>query len=130
MIAGRYSYVLDVLVQSRRDAKAAKRLLRKLLKKQMRAPRVLITDKLKSYGAARRKLRLGSEHRQHKGPRRELASADTPTRTTSEALHVGPTSAALSVHPRPDRQPLSPAPQPPVRHRIPHRPRSGLRDLG
>jgi len=45
--------VLDVLVQSRRDKKAAKRLLRKLLKKQCRAPRVLITDKLASYGAAK-----------------------------------------------------------------------------
>src|ERR1700753_3309493 len=41
--------VLDVLVQRRRDKRAAKRLLRKLLKKQGRAPRVLITDKLKSY---------------------------------------------------------------------------------
>src|SRR5215213_6532980 len=36
--------VLDILVQSRRDKRAAKRLLRKLLKKQCRAPRVLITD--------------------------------------------------------------------------------------
>ena len=42
--------MLDVLVQSRRDKQAAKRLLRKLLKKQRRAPRVMITDKL----AARR----------------------------------------------------------------------------
>ena len=46
--------VLDILVQSRRDAKAAKRLLRKLLKKQGKAPRVMITDKLASYGAAKR----------------------------------------------------------------------------
>src|SRR5436309_10190574 len=45
--------VLDVLVQRRRDKQAAKRLLRKLLKKQMRAPRVMITDKLASYGAAK-----------------------------------------------------------------------------
>ena len=44
--------VLDVLVQRRRDKHAAKRLLRKLLKKQMRPPRVMITDKLASYGAA------------------------------------------------------------------------------
>src|ERR671913_45276 len=41
--------VLDVLVQSRRDQHAAKRLLRKLLKRQCRPPRVLITDKLASY---------------------------------------------------------------------------------
>src|SRR3977135_2255599 len=39
-------FVLDVLVQSRRNAKAAKRLMRKLLKSQSRAPRVMITDKL------------------------------------------------------------------------------------
>src|SRR6202030_881403 len=38
--------VLDVLVQRRRDKQAAKRLLRKLLKKQMRPPRVMITDNL------------------------------------------------------------------------------------
>ena len=40
-------FVLDVLVQSRRDAKAAMRLLRKLLKRQGVEPRVLVTDKLK-----------------------------------------------------------------------------------
>jgi putative transposase len=42
----------EVLVQSRRDKQAAKRLLRKLLKKQGQPPRVLITDKLASYPAA------------------------------------------------------------------------------
>src|SRR3954451_24217830 len=42
--------VLDILVQSRRDKRAARRLLRKLLKRQCRPPRVLITDKLASYG--------------------------------------------------------------------------------
>src|SRR5215211_85618 len=45
--------VLDVLVQSRRDKRAAKRLLRKLLKRQTRVPRVMITDKLASYSAAK-----------------------------------------------------------------------------
>ncbi len=41
--------VLDILVQSRRDKRAAKRLLRKLLKQQCRPPRVMVTDKLASY---------------------------------------------------------------------------------
>jgi len=59
--------VLDVLVQSRRDKKAAKRLLRKLLKKQCRAPRVMITDKLASYGAAKGEVMPSVEHRRHKG---------------------------------------------------------------
>ena len=51
--------VLDVLVQRRRDKQAAKRLLRKLLKKQMRPPRVMISDKLASYGAAKREIMPG-----------------------------------------------------------------------
>jgi putative transposase len=51
--------VLDVLVQRRRDKQAAKRLLRKLLKKQMRRPRVMITDKLATYGAAKREIMPG-----------------------------------------------------------------------
>jgi len=50
--------VLDVLVQRRRDKQVAKRLLRKLLKKQMRPPRVMITDKLASYGAAKKAPKL------------------------------------------------------------------------
>ncbi len=41
-------YVLDALVQSRRDTGAAVRLLRKLIRKQGRVPRVLVTDKLRS----------------------------------------------------------------------------------
>lgn len=47
-------FVLEVLVQSRRNAKAAKRLMRKLLRGQGRSPRVMITDKLRSYDAAKR----------------------------------------------------------------------------
>src|SRR5512140_1013363 len=43
--------VLDILVQSRRDKKAAKRFFRKLLKGFQYVPRVIITDKLRSYGA-------------------------------------------------------------------------------
>src|SRR5215208_7330331 len=59
--------VLDVLVQRRRDKQAAKRLLRKLLKRQMRPPRVMITDKLASYGAAKGEVMPSVEHRRHKG---------------------------------------------------------------
>ncbi len=72
-------FVLDALVQIRRDKAATKRLLRTLLKRQARAPRVMVTDKLKSYGAAKRAIMPGVEHRQHKGlnkPRGELAPAD------------------------------------------------------
>jgi putative transposase len=73
-------FVLDVLVQSRRDKRAAKRLFRSLLKKQGRALRVLITDKLKSYGAARREIMPGVEHRQHKGLNNRAENSHQPIR--------------------------------------------------
>ena len=60
-------FVVDVLVQNRRNARAAKRLMRKLLKVQGRSPRVMITDKLRSYGAAKQEIMPGVEHRSHKG---------------------------------------------------------------
>ena len=54
--------VLDMLVQPRRDTQAALRLMRKLLKKQGFAPKLLVTDKLGSYGSAFRQLRLICPH--------------------------------------------------------------------
>jgi putative transposase len=54
--------VLDMLVQRRRDTQAAVRLIRKLLKKQGSAPKLLVTDKLGSYGAAFRRLGLTCPH--------------------------------------------------------------------
>ena len=51
--------VLDILVQSRRNKKAAKRFFRKLLKGSQYVPRVIMTDKLKSYGAAKREILPG-----------------------------------------------------------------------
>ena len=56
--------VLDILVQSKRDKAAALRLLRKLLTKQGYAPRVLVTDKLRSYASAHRHLGLTARHEQ------------------------------------------------------------------
>src|SRR5438270_5271796 len=51
-----------MLVQRRRDTQAALRLMRKLLKKQGFAPKLLVTDKLGSYGSAFRRLRLTCPH--------------------------------------------------------------------
>jgi len=56
--------VLDILVQSRRNKHAAKKFFRKLLKGLTYVPRVIITDKLKSSGAAKREILPGVEHRQ------------------------------------------------------------------
>ncbi len=60
-------YVLDALLQSRRDKRAALRLMYKLLKGQETPPRVIVTDKLRSYDAAKREIMPGIEHRSHKG---------------------------------------------------------------
>jgi len=78
--------VLDVLVQSRRNKHAAKRLMRKLLKKHGRAPRVLITDKLKSYAAANKDLGLDVEHRQHKGLNNRAENSHQPTRVREKVM--------------------------------------------
>src|SRR5256714_2870659 len=73
-IAGRHMYlwravdhegeVLEILVQRRRDKRAAVRLMRKLLRKQGFAPKTVTTDKLRSYGAAFRHLGLSCQHEQ------------------------------------------------------------------
>ena len=72
--------VLDILVQSQRNAKAATRFFKKLLKGLRYAPRVMITDKLASYGAARKQMRLSIEHRQHKGLNNRAENSHQPTR--------------------------------------------------
>jgi putative transposase len=94
--------VLDVLVQSRRDKQAAKRLLRKLLKKQMRPPRVMITDKLASYGAAKRDVMPGIEHRQHKGLNNRAENSHQPTRRRERQMKqfksAGQAQRFLSAH--------------------------------
>jgi transposase-like protein len=56
--------VLDLLVQRRRDKNAAVKLMRNLLRKQGFAPDVLVTDKLRSYGAAKAALGLSARHEQ------------------------------------------------------------------
>ncbi len=63
-ILDQHGHVLDILVQSRRNACAAKRFFRKLLKCLQYVPRVIVTDKLRSYAAAKREILPGVEHRQ------------------------------------------------------------------
>jgi putative transposase len=72
--------LLDILVQRRRDKHAAKKFFRKLLKGCRYVPRVLITDKLKSYGAVKRELLPGVEHRQHRFLNNRAENSQQPTR--------------------------------------------------
>src|SRR4029077_16086413 len=100
-------FVLDVLVQRRRDSRAAQQLMRKLLKSAVTPPRVMITDKLRSYGAARAKMGLCVEHRQHKGLNNRAENSHQPTRRTDhEAIQIGPAGTTVSVGSRSSREPL------------------------
>lgn len=73
-------YVLDEIVQTRRNTKAAKRLLTRLLKKQGMPPKRMITDKLRSYGAAKRQVMPNVEHRSHKGLNNRAENSHLPFR--------------------------------------------------
>src|SRR5271167_2741077 len=72
--------VLDVLVQSRRNAKAAKRFFRKLLEGLRYVPRVIVTDKLASYGVAHRELLPSVTHRRSKYLNNRAENSHQPTR--------------------------------------------------
>ena len=78
--------VLDILVQSRRNKIAAKRFFRKLLKGLRYVPRVIITDKLKSYGAAKAEVMPGVEHRQHKRLNNRAENSHQPTRVREKVM--------------------------------------------
>ena len=75
-----HGHVLDILVQSRRNAKAAKRFFRKLLRGPQYVPRVIVTDKLRSYGAAKREILPGVEHRQSRYLNNQAEVSHQPTR--------------------------------------------------
>jgi transposase-like protein len=94
--------VLDLLVQRRRDKAAAVQLMRKLLKKQGFAPDVLVTDKLRSYGAARSEIGLSARHEQglRMNNRAENSDQPVPRRERKMQGFKSPGSAQrfLSVH--------------------------------
>ena len=78
--------VLDILVQNRRDKAAARRFFRRLLKRTGAVPRVVVTDKLRSYGAAHRELMASVEHRSHKGLNNRAENSHQPTRQRERAM--------------------------------------------
>lgn len=94
--------VLDILVQTRRNSKAATRFFRRLLKQQCQAPRRLITDKLRSYGPAHREEMPGTVHdtRQYANNRAEVSHE--PTRQRERRMRrfksIGHAQLFLSVH--------------------------------
>jgi putative transposase len=78
--------VLDLVVQRRRNKRAAKKCFRKLLKGLTYIPRVIITDKLKSYGAAKREILPGVDHRQHRYLNNRAENSPQPTRQREQRM--------------------------------------------
>ena len=77
---------LDILVQSRRDQKAAKKFFRRLLKGLRYVPRMTVTDKLKSYGAAKAAVIPSIKHRQDKGQNNRAENSHQPTRLRERVM--------------------------------------------
>ncbi len=78
--------VLDILVQSRRNKAAAKKFFRKLRKGCTYAPRVLITDKLGSYEAAKQEVMPSVAHRRHKRLNNRAEHSHQPTRQRERTM--------------------------------------------
>jgi transposase-like protein len=93
---------LDLLVQRRRDKAAAVKLMQKLLKKQGFAPEVLVTDKLRSYGAAKSEIGLSARHDQGLRANNRAENSHQPTRRRERKMQrfksPGSAQRFLSVH--------------------------------
>jgi len=78
--------VLEEILQSRRDKRAAKRLLVKLIKRWGFVPKRIITDKLRSYGAAKREVAPGLDHWSHKGLNNRAENSHLPFRKRERVM--------------------------------------------
>ena len=87
--------MLDEILQRHRDKRAAKRLLIKLLKRQGWVPRRIVTDKLASYGAAKREVAPGIEHRSHKGLNNRAENSHLPLRKRERQMQGFRSAGAL-----------------------------------
>ena len=79
--------VLDILVQPRRNKQAARKFFRKLLKGLQYVPRVIISDQLRSYGAAKAAVMPSVEHRQQKNLNNRAEASHQPTRARERRMH-------------------------------------------
>ena len=78
--------MLDILLQTARDKKAAKKFLRKLLKGRRYVPRLIVTDKLRSYSAAKDDLLPSVEHCQQKYQNNRAENSHQPTRVRERIM--------------------------------------------
>jgi len=78
--------VVDVYLQARRDAEAAKRFFRRLLRSHGTSPRKIVTDKLGSYGVARRALMPETIHSNNRYANNRVELSDQPTRARERGM--------------------------------------------
>jgi putative transposase len=78
--------VIDILVQPKRDRWAALRFFRKLLHVAPRSPRVIITDKLRSYAAAKKVVMPNIKHRQSRYLNNRAENSHQPTRVRERQM--------------------------------------------
>jgi putative transposase len=119
-----HGIVLDILVTSQRDTRAATRFFRKLLKGLEYVPRVLVTDKLASYGAARRRVLRSVEHRQSKYLNNRAENSHQPTRARERAMKrfaSPPARPAVLICLQRHLPPLPARPSPALRPGVPPR---------
>jgi putative transposase len=94
--------VIDILVQPRRDRRAAERFFRKLLKGQGREPRRLVTDRLKSYAAAHRNIMPSVTHDTSQYANNRAEVSHEPTRQRERGMRrfksMAQAQRFLSVH--------------------------------
>jgi len=94
--------VVDVFLQSRRDAKAAKRFFKRMLKKHRGEPREIVTDKLRSYGVAQRELMPETIHNMDKYANNRAELSHQPTRVRERGMRMfksmGQAQRFLNVH--------------------------------
>lgn len=82
----RQGVVLEEILQPWRDKRAAKRLLIKLIKRWGFVPKRIVTDKLRSYGAAKREVAPGLDHWSHKGLNNRAENSHLPFRKRERAM--------------------------------------------
>jgi len=94
--------VIDILLQPRRDRRAAERFFRKLLKSQGCVPRRMVTDKLRSYAAARRTIMPSVAHDTNQYANNRAEVSHEPTRQRERGMRrfksIAQAQRFLSVH--------------------------------
>ena len=124
--------VLDILVQERRNREAAEAFLRRVAGEYPAEPRVIVTDKLASYGSAIKAVLPRTEHRTHKGLKqqgRELPPAHAPAGASPATVRIAWARPTLPGAVRADPRPLLPGVPPPCCRAVPPDPAATLRRL-